>query len=94
MKYADPSVDVSTTYEVSKVDASGVTVQESQTVKVTSARGMSGFTTGTILYKPSLLVPISGKLERRSGSGDAGSSDTETMVVNFTRTSDTLDTGK
>jgi|SRR5579864_4133196 len=92
--YGSATVDASVTYSITAVARDAVTVLENQKVTVRSARGMDGFTTGTVVYKPSMLVPILGKFERRSGRGDATSSDVETMVINFTRVSDSLDNGK
>ena len=93
-KYADREADISTDFEVVSTQDELVDVRETQSVQVRSARGLSAFTTGTIVYKASLLVPVELRLERRASRGGTDDSDDETMVINVDRVSDTLDSSR
>jgi hypothetical protein len=93
VKYQDREAAVTTSYDVTSVSDTMVTVQETQKVDVQSVHGMTSVTTGTIVYNAGRLVPIRISLERRSTHGDADNTDDETMVINVDRVSDTLDSG-
>lgn len=87
------AVSVSTTYSVKSVNDSGVVLDELQTIKTKGALGMDSSVGGTIVYLPSKLVPISGKLTRHSSRSGASTTDIEDLTLNFERTSDTNDKG-
>jgi hypothetical protein len=79
-----------TKYEVTGVSDSGVTLHETQSIKVKGAIGMDSTIDGTVLYDPSKLVAISGKFDRHSSNSGPSTSTTEEMIMDFSSTSDTL----
>jgi hypothetical protein len=52
---------------------------------------MDTLTTGSITYKPTKLVPISGTVHSLGYRSDAETSTDVTTVINFQRVSDSLD---
>lgn len=89
--YSSTDAEIVTNYDVTSADAGFITIAEQQSVTVKAVRGLGGFMSGTIVYNPAKLVPISLKLERRSSHSSLDASDTETMVINVSRVSDSLD---
>lgn len=83
-------VDVKTNYRVTKIVDTLVTVAERQTIKI-AGQNLTISTDGTIVLKPSLLVPISGDLQRTvSRVTVSGDTKTET-ALHFERVSDSRD---
>ncbi len=86
-----PAGSMTTNYVSTSIEDDGVTIEETKTIKVKGAVGMDSSITGTVVYLAPKLVPISGKIVRRSSKGGASDSNTDDMIINFDRTSDTLD---
>jgi hypothetical protein len=83
-------VDIRTNYKVIKIDGTLLTVAEHQTVKI-AAQNATFVTDGTIVLKPSLLVPVSGDIHRTI-SRVTVSGDTKTEAsLHFERVSDSKD---
>jgi len=87
----NPAVAVTSNYEVKSIDADGVTIQETKTIKVKGTVGMDSTISGSVVYLAPKLVPISGKIVRHSSKEGASDSNTDEMIIDFSRTSDTLD---
>ncbi len=76
-------------YAITKIDGADVTVSVDGTMS-----GMGMFPTteqDTILYRPSVLVPISGDFETRTRSSNGEEDQTVTHSLHFQRVSDTRD---
>jgi len=86
-----PAGSMSTNYVIKSIDDNGVTIQETKTIKVKGAVGMDSTINGSVVYFAPKLVPISGKIVRHSSKSGASDSNTDEMIINFDRTSDTLD---
>jgi len=86
-------LNVSSTFSISNIDGSVASVSQTTTIKSTSVRSMDSLTTGSITYKATKLVPISGRLQSLAYRSDAESSTDVTTTINFERVSDTLDSG-
>ena len=87
----DQAATTNTTYEVKSIGDTGVTIEETKTIKVKGTVGSDSTISGSIVYLAPKLVPISGKLTRHSTKSGASDASTEDVIVNFERTSDTLD---
>lgn len=86
-----PAVSVTTNYAIKSITDNGVTIDETKTIKVKGTAGMDSTITGSVVYLAPKLVPISGKIIRRSSKGGASDSNSDEMIINFSRTSDSLD---
>ena len=87
-----PVALVTTSYAVTALgDNDRITLQVDETIKVKGTAGMDSSVSGSVVYLAPKLVPISGKLVRHSYRNSASDSNTDDMIVNFQRTSDTLD---
>jgi hypothetical protein len=86
-------LDVTSTYSIGNIDGSIASVDETTVIKSNSVRSMDTLTTGSITYKPTKLVPISGRLQSLAYRSDAETSTDVTSIINFQRVSDTLDSG-
>lgn len=80
-----------TTFTVKNVDGPIVTLDEVDKLKMKGARGMDSTLTGTVAYKPSRLVAVSGTFHGRASKSDPQTVDTITTEISFTRASDTRD---
>ena len=88
--YNRDGVDVTTHYGVVKLDGELLTLSVKQNVKI-AAQNMSVALDGTIVMKPSLLVPVTGDLHRTIHRTSI-SGDTETREsLQFQRVADSLD---
>jgi opacity protein-like surface antigen len=83
-------VDLATHYKVTKVDGDLVTLAVNQTVKI-AAQNVTVALDGTIVMKPSLLVPVSGDLHRTLRRLTTTGDTTTVSSYIFQRVSDTLD---
>jgi len=83
-------VSIKTNYKVTKVDGAVVTLAEKQSVKIASDNATIT-TNGTIMLKPSLLVPVGGDvhqlISRLTVSGETRSD----ISMHFERSSDSRD---
>jgi hypothetical protein len=86
------AVNVQNIFTISGQDGPLLLLDERETVRLTSARGMSYDVFGKLKYKPSLLVPISGDINEHGGRSTMDSSTEMTTTVHFERVSDTRDT--
>jgi hypothetical protein len=84
---------VTTTFSIGNIDGSVASVAQTTTIKSNSVRSMDTLTTGSITYKATKLVPITGQLQSLAYRSDAESSTDVTTTINFERVSDTLDSG-
>lgn len=84
-------VAATTKYSVSGISGAIVTLSETESVRPTAGLGLSVRTTGTVNYKPSRLVPISGDITKRTSESDASSYSEYTLRIHFERSSDTRD---
>jgi hypothetical protein len=84
-------LNVSSTFTVGNVDGSTASVDETTTIKSNNVRSMDTLTTGSITYKPTKLVPISGTVHSLGYRSDAETSTNVTTIINFQRVSDSLD---
>ncbi len=82
--------NVATQYTVKNVNGDVVTLDESQTAKVNTLSG-SGSMTGTIDYKPSLLVPLRGDLHKTVTTSSAEGYTSDVLNMHFERVSDSRD---
>ena len=79
-------ISAATAYTITAVSGDTVTVHKDQTIK-----GLGTITVdGSVVYEPSLLVPISGTVRKRSTEMYADGQTTRTLVITFTRISDTF----
>jgi hypothetical protein len=82
---------VTSTFTIGDVAGSIASVDETTTIKSSNVRAMDTLTTGSITYKPTKLVPISGMVHSLGYKSDAESSTDVTTIINFQRLSDSLD---
>lgn len=85
------AVDLQNTFTITGQDGALLLLSETETIRLSSARGMNYNVRGKLKYKPSLLVPIAGDIDERGNSSTMDTSDEETTTVHFERVSDTLD---
>jgi hypothetical protein len=83
---------VTSTYTIGDVAGPVASVEENTTIKSNSVRSMDTLTTGTITYKATKLVPITGEIQSLAYKSDAETTTDVTTIINFERVSDTLDT--
>jgi hypothetical protein len=86
------AVDVQNVFTITGQDGALLLLDEHETVKLNSARGMNYIGTGKIKYKPSLLVPIVGDIEEHGARSTMDSVNEMRTTVHFERISDTRDT--
>jgi hypothetical protein len=85
-------LDVSSTFTIGDVVGTVADIDEMTIIKSHSVRSMDTIMTGSIMYKPTMLVPISGKIESRANRSDAETTTDVATVIHFERVSDSLDT--
>jgi hypothetical protein len=79
-------LSATTEYQITAVSGDTVTIHKDQTIK-----GLGTITVdGSVVYEPSLLVPISGTVRKRSTEMYADGQTTSTLVITFSRISDTF----
>jgi len=86
-----PDYDLETTFSVSRIAGDLVTLNETLTARSKSPHAPDTTMTGTIVYKPNVLAPLSGDLQMRALKSDENSSDEINLNLHFTRASDTSD---
>ncbi|HET9342402.1 MAG TPA: hypothetical protein VFO25_05785 [Candidatus Eremiobacteraceae bacterium] len=79
-------ISTRTDYQITAVSGDTVTVHKDQTIKEIETITVDG----SVVYEPSLLVPISGTVRKRSTEMYSDGQTTRTLVITFTRTSDTF----
>ena len=85
------AVDMQSVYTIQAQDGPLLLLQQTETVRLSSAHGLNYNVRGKLKYKPSLLVPISGDIDERGIRGTMDTTDESTTTVHFERVSDTLD---
>jgi hypothetical protein len=85
------AVDLQNTFTIAGQDDTLLLLTETETIRLSSARGLNYNVRGKLKYKPSLLVPISGDIDERGNRSTMDSTDETTTTVHFERVSDTLD---
>jgi len=83
---ASGKTQVTTNYAVTAAGFDSVTIQKDTSIKALGSENVDG----TIVYQPSLLVAISGKVRVRRTDMFADGQTTRTIDVDFTRVSDTF----
>jgi hypothetical protein len=81
---------VDTQYTVTKIDGPLLTLGVNQKVAIQS-NGAAGNTTGSVVFKPSLLVPVSGDLHKVFTQTTPEGFVKQTLSVHFERVSDSRD---
>ncbi len=84
-------LNVTSTYSIGNIDGPIASVDETTTIKSDSVRSMDTLMTGSITYKPTKLVPISGTVHSLGYRSTAETTTDVTTVINFQRLSDSLD---
>ena len=84
-------LNVNTTYTIGDVDGPVASVAETTIIKSNNVRSMDTLITGSITYKATKLVPISGQIQSLAYRSDAETSTDVTTIIHFDRVSDTLD---
>lgn len=79
-------ISAATEYQITAVSGDTVTVHKDQTIKAIGTITVDG----SVVYEPSLLVPISGTVRKRSTQMYSDGQTTRTLVITFTRVSDTF----
>jgi len=82
---------VNSTFTIGDVDGPIASVSETTVIKSSNVRSMDTLTTGSITYKATKLVPISGQIQSLAYRSDAETSTDVTTIIHFDRVSDTLD---
>ena len=85
------AVSVDDKFTIMGRDGAVLMLDESGSVKMTSARGMNLDVRGKLKYKPSLLVPISGDVDERGSRSTADTLNQIETNVHFERLSDSLE---
>jgi hypothetical protein len=85
------AVDLQNTFTITGQDGALLLLNETETIRLSSAQGMNYNVRGKLKYKPSLLVPIAGDIDERGNHNTMDTTDEETTTVHFERVSDTLD---
>jgi hypothetical protein len=85
------AVNLQNTFTIAGQDGPLLLLNEAETVRLNSARGMNYNVTGKLKYKPALLVPIAGDIAERGNRNTMDTTDESTTTVHFERVSDTLD---
>jgi hypothetical protein len=89
-----PDYVITTKWLVKNVNGALVTLSETQRAKAKTPNAMDTVITGSVDYKPHVLVPLVGNLLERATRTDAGSTDDIDTNLHFERTSDTFDQSK
>jgi len=89
---AGDGLKVTSTFTIGDVAGTVASVEETTTIKSNSVRSMDTLTTGSITYKATKLVPISGRIQSLAYKSDAETTTDVTTIIHFERVSDTLDT--
>lgn len=89
---AGDGLNVTSTFTIGDVDGPVASVEETTTIKSNSVRSMDTLTTGSITYKATKLVPLSGQIQSLAYKSDAETTTDVTTIIHFDRVSDTLDT--
>ncbi|HEY5094777.1 MAG TPA: hypothetical protein VII69_06670 [Candidatus Eremiobacteraceae bacterium] len=84
-------LDVNSTFTIGDVDGPIASVAETTIIKSSNVRSMDTLTKGSITYKATKLVPISGQIQSLAYRSDAETSTDVTTIIHFDRVSDTLD---
>ncbi|HEY5094778.1 MAG TPA: hypothetical protein VII69_06675 [Candidatus Eremiobacteraceae bacterium] len=80
-----------TSYSVLSVQGTSVTISVKQTVAVHDATHSQITSSGTVVYEPRLLVPLSGDITKRLSLQISGAPQTVLLSLHFARSSDTRD---
>jgi hypothetical protein len=87
------SADVDTKYSVGTIDGAIANIHEQTTVTSKSVALLDTVVTEDVQYKPATLAPVSGRVVMRGSRSSPSSVTNVTTIANFTRVSDTRDTG-
>lgn len=85
-------LNVNSTFTIGDIVGPVASVAETTIIKSNNVRSMDTLTTGSITYKATKLVPISGQIQSLAYRSDAETSTDVTTIIHFDRVSDTLDT--
>jgi hypothetical protein len=91
VNYDRAGTKVQTVFTITKIDGELVTVREQQQATFASYDAKAT-TNGTIVLKPSLLVPISGDMQKVLTTSDVTGDKRQELSLHFERSSDTRET--
>ncbi len=91
VRFDRSNIHASTTYTVDGIDGEIMRLSKKEDVKVASVRQNGYTSSGTVRFKPSLLVPVSGEITKRSTQEGASANSQKTLTLHFDRVSDTRD---
>lgn len=86
LQSASGKITATTDYNITAVAGDTVTVHKSQTIKSMATVTVDG----SVVYEPSKLVALSGTVRKRSTELYADGQTTNTLIITFTRVSDTF----
>ena len=89
VKDARKSLSATTTYSVTGVQGTSVTIDVRQVVSVHDATHTQISSRGSVVYEPRLLVPLSGDFTKHLSVRISGALQTVTLTLHFARASDT-----
>jgi hypothetical protein len=87
------AADIDTTYTVGAISGAIANIHEQTTIKSKSVAYIDSVETTDVQYKPTMLVPVSGKIVMHASHSSASSVTNVTTIANFDRVSDSRDTG-
>jgi hypothetical protein len=87
------AADIDTTYTVGAISGAIATIHEQTTIKSKSVAYIDSVETTDVQYKPTMLVPVAGKIVMHASHSSASSVTNVTTIANFDRVSDSRDTG-
>jgi hypothetical protein len=83
------SLSATTTYSVTALQGTSVTINVKQVVNVHDATNSQISSRGSVVYEPRLLVPLSGDFTKHLSVRISGALQTVTLSLHFARASDT-----
>jgi hypothetical protein len=83
------SLSATTTYSVTAVQGTSVTIDVRQIISIHDATHTQISTRGSVVYEPRFLVPLSGDFTKHLSVRIGGAQQTVTLTLHFARASDT-----
>lgn len=82
---------IADSYDITKVDGASVTIHENRVSNTSTVRAGDLSGESNVVYKPSALVATSGSYVLRVAAGSYATTEEDTILMRFDRTSDSLD---
>ncbi len=92
-KDVQKSLSANTSYSVTAVQGTSVTIAVNQTIAVRDATHAQIASNGSVVYEPRLLVPLSGDFTKHLTARVGGATRSITLTLHFARSSDTREPG-